>query len=102
MLVKRHYFSRSEKKLFIPKLFEVLPKMTKKQLINDIIAGILVGIVALPLGIAFGIASGVTPAQGLITAVIGGFLVSLLGGSHVQIGGPTGDRKSTRLNSSHL
>ena len=90
MLVKRHYFSRSEKKLFIPKLFEVLPKMTKKQLINDIIAGILVGIVALPLGIAFGIASGVTPAQGLITAVIGGFLVSLLGGSHVQIGGPTG------------
>lgn len=76
--------------MFIPKLFKIVPTITKKQLINDIIAGILVGIVALPLGIAFGIASGVTPAQGLITAVIGGFLVSLLGGSHVQIGGPTG------------
>ncbi len=76
--------------MLIPKLFELLPKMTKKQLMNDIIAGILVGIVALPLGIAFGIASGVTPEKGLITAVIGGFLVSFLGGSHVQIGGPTG------------
>lgn len=76
--------------MLIPKLFELLPKMTKKQVLNDIIAGILVGIVALPLGIAFGIASGVSPEKGLITAVIGGFLVSLLGGSHVQIGGPTG------------
>ncbi|MBI9031130.1 sulfate permease [bacterium] len=76
--------------MLIPKLFEILPKLTKKQLMNDIIAGILVGIVALPLGIAFGIASGVTPEKGLITAVIGGFLVSFLGGSHVQIGGPTG------------
>lgn len=76
--------------MFKPKFFKLLPKMTKKQLINDIIAGILVGIVALPLGIAFGIASGVSPEKGLITAVIGGFLVSLLGGSHVQIGGPTG------------
>lgn len=76
--------------MFIPRLFELLPKLTKKQLMNDIIAGILVGIVALPLGIAFGIASGVTPEKGLITAVIGGFLVSFLGGSSVQIGGPTG------------
>lgn len=76
--------------MFKPKFFKLLPKITKKQLINDIIAGILVGIVALPLGIAFGIASGVSPEKGLITAVIGGFLVSLLGGSHVQIGGPTG------------
>ncbi len=76
--------------MFNPKLFEMIPKLTKKQLMNDIIAGILVGIVALPLGIAFGIASGVTPEKGLITAVIGGFLVSFLGGSSVQIGGPTG------------
>lgn len=76
--------------MFIPKLFEILPKLTKKQLTSDIIAGILVGIVALPLGIAFGIASGVTPEKGLITAVIGGFIVSFLGGSSVQIGGPTG------------
>ena len=76
--------------MLIPKLFELLPKMTKKQVMNDIIAGILVGIVALPLGIAFGIASGVSPEKGLITAVIGGFIVSFLGGSHVQIGGPTG------------
>ncbi len=74
----------------LPKLFEILPTITRKQLINDIISGILVGIVALPLGIAFGIASGVSPDKGLITAVIGGFIVSLLGGSRVQIGGPTG------------
>ena len=53
-------------------------------------AGIIVGIVALPLAIAFGIASGVTPEKGLITAIIGGFIVSFLGGNSVQIGGPTG------------
>ena len=57
---------------------------------KDVIAGIMVGIVALPLAIAFAIASGVSPEKGLITAVVGGFLVSLLGGSRVQIGGPTG------------
>jgi SulP family sulfate permease len=74
----------------LPKLFEILPTISRKQLINDLISGILVGIVALPLAIAFGIASGVSPEKGLITAVIGGFIVSLLGGSRVQIGGPTG------------
>ncbi|MFY8064063.1 MAG: SulP family inorganic anion transporter, partial [Usitatibacteraceae bacterium] len=57
---------------------------------SDLSAGITVGIVALPLALAFGIASGVRPEQGLITAIIGGFLISLLGGSRVQIGGPAG------------
>ena len=57
---------------------------------TDLMAGIIVGIVALPLAIAFGIASGVSPEKGLITAIIGGFVVSLLGGSSIQIGGPTG------------
>ena len=76
--------------MFTPKLFVLLPKFTKDQVIKDIIAGVLVGIVALPLAIAFGIASGVSPEKGLITAIIGGFIVSLLGGSRVQIGGPTG------------
>lgn len=56
----------------------------------DLMAGLIVGIVALPLAIAFGIASGVSPSQGILTAIIGGFLVSALGGSRVQIGGPTG------------
>ena len=76
--------------MFRPKLFVLLPHLSKDQIINDIIAGVLVGIVALPLAIAFGIASGVSPEKGLITAIIGGFIVSLLGGSRVQIGGPTG------------
>lgn len=76
--------------MFRPKLFTILPQLTKNQVLNDIIAGILVGIVALPLAIAFGIASGVSPEKGLITAIIGGFIVSFLGGSRVQIGGPTG------------
>jgi len=76
--------------MFTPKFFTLLPRMNRSQIFNDITAGILVGIVALPLAIAFGIASGVSPEKGLITAVIGGFLVSFLGGSRVQIGGPTG------------
>ncbi|NTW52839.1 MAG: sulfate permease [Chlorobiaceae bacterium] len=76
--------------MFKPKLFTVLPELNKEQLIRDITSGILVGIVALPLAIAFAIASGVSPEKGLISAVIGGFLVSFLGGSRVQIGGPTG------------
>lgn len=76
--------------MFIPKLFVTLRELDRQRLTKDIISGILVGIVALPLAIAFGIASGVSPEKGLITAVIGGFLVSLLGGSRVQIGGPTG------------
>ncbi len=76
--------------MFKPKLFVVYKTLTKKQLLNDLTAGVLVGIVALPLAIAFGIASGVPPEKGLITAIIGGFIVSFLGGSRVQIGGPTG------------
>ncbi len=76
--------------MFKPKLFSILPELTPDRIIKDVIAGIMVGIVALPLAIAFAIASGVSPEKGLITAVIGGFLVSFLGGSRVQIGGPTG------------
>ncbi|MBZ0178968.1 MAG: sulfate permease [Melioribacteraceae bacterium] len=76
--------------MFKPKFFILLSSLTKDQILKDITAGILVGIVALPLAIAFGIASGVSPEKGLITAVIGGFIVSFLGGSRVQIGGPTG------------
>ncbi|MDD2577168.1 MAG: SulP family inorganic anion transporter [Bacteroidales bacterium] len=78
--------------VFQPKLFKIIKQRTysKELFIQDFIAGIIIGIVAIPLAIAFGIASGVSPQQGLITAIIGGFVVSLLGGSHVQIGGPTG------------
>lgn len=78
--------------VFRPKLFELFKKgnYSKAEFTSDLIAGVIVGIVALPLAIAFGIASGVTPQQGLITAVVAGFLVSLLGGSHFLIGGPTG------------
>ncbi|MBN1279486.1 MAG: sulfate permease [Chlorobiaceae bacterium] len=76
--------------MFKPKFFSVLSEITPQQFSRDLNAGILVGIVALPLAIAFAIASGVSPEKGLITAVIGGFLVSFLGGSRVQIGGPTG------------
>jgi sulfate permease, SulP family len=73
-----------------PKLFTTLSDYSYKQFIADLSAGTIVGIVALPLAIAFGIASGVTPEKGLITAIIAGFIISLLGGSRVQIGGPTG------------
>lgn len=76
--------------MFRPKLFDTLKNYTRKQFTNDLLAGIIVGIVALPLAIAFGIASGVTPEKGLITAVVAGFIISALGGSRVQIGGPTG------------
>lgn len=75
---------------FHPKLFSALRRYDMERFRADIIAGIVVGIVALPLAIAFGIASGVSPSIGLITAIIGGFLVSALGGNSVQIGGPTG------------
>ncbi|MDR2622236.1 MAG: sulfate permease [Dysgonamonadaceae bacterium] len=75
---------------FKPKLFTALRNYSKEKFISDCMAGIIVGIVALPLAIAFGIASGVSPEKGLITAIIGGFIVSFLGGSSVQIGGPTG------------
>ncbi len=79
-----------KKGMFRPKLFDTLKTYTKKQFSNDVFAGIIVGIVALPLAIAFAIASGVTPEKGLITAVIAGFIISAMGGSRVQIGGPTG------------
>lgn len=75
---------------FEPKLFTALRQYSKEKFFTDLMAGIIVGIVALPLAIAFGIASGVSPEQGLITAIIAGFLISFLGGSSVQIGGPTG------------
>ncbi|MBQ7042159.1 MAG: sulfate permease [Muribaculaceae bacterium] len=75
---------------FRPKLFSTLRNYSLSRLKDDLIAGIVVGIVALPLAIAFGIASGVTPTVGLITAIIGGFMVSAFGGNSVQIGGPTG------------
>jgi len=75
---------------FQPKLISALKNYSKEKFMGDLMAGIIVGIVALPLAIAFGIASGVSPEKGLITAIIGGFIVSFLGGSNVQIGGPTG------------
>ncbi len=75
---------------FRPKLFTMLKSYTKADLTTDLMAGIIVGIVALPLAIAFGIASGVSPEKGIITAIVAGFIISLLGGSKVQIGGPTG------------
>ncbi len=77
-------------KVFDPKIVFTLKHYTKKQFYSDLMAGLIVGIVALPLAIAFGIASGVTPEKGLFTAIIAGFIISLLGGSRVQIGGPTG------------
>ena len=75
---------------FQPKLLSSLKGYSLSRFKDDLIAGIVVGIVALPLAIAFGIASGVTPTIGLITAIIGGFVVSAFGGNSVQIGGPTG------------
>ena len=72
-----------------PKLFSVMKTYTKEQFIKDIIAGIIVAIIALPLSIALALASGVGPEQGLYTAIIAGFIVSFLGGSRVQIAGPT-------------
>ncbi|MEO7523539.1 MAG: SulP family inorganic anion transporter [Ferruginibacter sp.] len=76
--------------MFKPKLLDTLKNYSWQQFYKDLLAGIIVGIVALPLAIAFAIASGVSPEKGLYTAVIGGFLISALGGSSVQIGGPTG------------
>jgi SulP family sulfate permease len=74
-----------------PKLFDLLRKgISGKQILDDTVAGAIVGVVALPLAIAFAIASGVKPEQGLVTAVIAGLIVAVLGGSRVQIAGPTG------------
>ena len=80
----------SFKDVFRPKLFETLRGYTKERLLQDALAGWIVGVIAIPLAIAFGIASGVGPAEGLITAIIAGFIISAFGGSKVQIGGPTG------------
>ncbi len=83
-MVKSRLFS------FKPELFKTLSTYNKQKFSADVMAGIIVGIVALPLAIAFGIASGVTPEKGIITAIVAGFAISALGGSRVQIGGPTG------------
>lgn len=76
--------------MFRPKIFETLKNYDRHQFSRDLMAGVIVGIVALPLAIAFAIASGVSPEKGLFTAVIAGFIISAMGGSRVQIGGPTG------------
>jgi len=76
--------------MFRPKLFDTLRNYTRQQFSKDVMAGLIVGIVALPLAIAFAIASGVSPEKGLATAIIAGFIISAMGGSRVQIGGPTG------------
>ena len=75
---------------FKPKFFAALKHYDRKTFMADLMAGIIVGIVALPLAIAFGIASGVSPEKGIITAIVAGLMISLFGGSKVQIGGPTG------------
>lgn len=75
---------------FKPSLLASLRNYDKKTFMSDVMAGIIVGIVALPLAIAFGIASGVSPEKGIITAIVAGFVISVFGGSKVQIGGPTG------------
>jgi len=77
-------------KIFAPKIVPCLRNYKRAQLPKDLMAGAITGIVAIPLAIAFGIASGVGPAEGLVTAIIAGFLISLFGGTKVQIGGPTG------------
>ena len=77
------------KNIFYPKLIESMKGYTKQKLLNDIIAGIIVAIIALPLSIALALASGVKPEQGLYTAIVAGFVIALLGGSRVQISGPT-------------
>ena len=80
----------SIKEIFAPKLFSTIRTYNRAQACQDVLAGIIVGIVAIPLAIAFGISSGVGPAEGLITAIIAGLIISVFGGSKVQIGGPTG------------
>lgn len=72
-----------------PKLFSVMKTYTKEQFVKDVISGIIVAIIALPLSIALALASGVSPERGIYTAIVAGFLISFLGGSRVQIAGPT-------------
>ncbi len=89
-----HYELRKKmyniKDVFQPRIIECLKNYGKQQFTADMMAGVIVGIVAIPLAIAFGIASGVGPTEGLITAIIAGFIISAFGGTKVQIGGPTG------------
>ena len=73
----------------VPKIFDVMKTYSKDQLVKDIVAGIIVAIIALPLSIALALASGVSPEQGIYTAIFAGFVISFLGGSRVQIAGPT-------------
>ena len=84
------HYKYSFKEVFAPKLFQTLRSYSGKAFAQDALAGVIVGIVAIPLAIAFGISSGVGPTEGLVTAIIAGFIISVLGGSKVQIGGPTG------------
>ena len=84
------YYDMTGKLDFHPKFLTCVRSYSKSAFLSDLMAGVIVGIVALPLAIAFAIASGVSPEKGIITAVIAGFIVSFLGGSKVQIGGPTG------------
>jgi len=76
--------------MFKPEIIKSLKGYTGKKFVSDLTAGVIVGIVALPLSIAFAIASGASPERGIFTAVIAGFIISVFGGSAVQIGGPTG------------
>ena len=76
--------------MLVPKIVTALEDYSREKFLGDLVAGVIVGVVALPLAIAFAIASGVSPDRGLWTAIVAGFLISLLGGSRVQIGGPTG------------
>src|SRR5688572_19122866 len=80
----------SRRSVLVPKLVTSLETYDRQQFSKDLLAGVVVGIVALPLAIAFAIASGVTPERGLWTAIVAGFIVSAIGGSRVQIAGPTG------------
>ena len=83
------YKEGTHMKTFQPKLFEVLKSYSKKQLVSDLIAGVIVAIIALPLSIALAIASGVSPEKGLYTAIVAGLVIACLGGSRVNISGPT-------------
>lgn len=74
--------------MLVPKILTALKDYNRHKFLADLVAGVIVGVVALPLAIAFAIASGVTADRGLWTAIVAGFLISLLGGSRVQIGGP--------------
>ncbi len=76
--------------MYVPKSILCLKEYSWKQANSDLVAGLVVGVVALPLAMAFAIASGLPPERGIFTAIVAGFLISLVGGSRVQIGGPTG------------